>query len=773
MAKNQRLRGLMTAGLTVCLLLLPLTVSAQNINFDNTVNEIFQFFSLILTALQAVLWPVLMLMGGLLSNDLLFSGGMNTMLLGVWTHIRDFVNIIFVLGILFVAIYNIIGLAGENYSIAKVLPKIAIALIAVNFSFLMAKVVLDAVNVTTTAIFAVPLANNALSVNNTARIDKLSTEFCDKIINLEGLEDKDKQNNTFCEPKKEASTAPQQGSQSGSTTGQMKYQLTDYGKQFFSSFNSRNVALVMAIELMEITSIDEIKTTSGTTTELSKVKTVKELAINTIFSLIFFVIYATAFLALFITLLVRIVVLWGTIALMPLSFLGMAFEKAKIDQKNDPLSVFLTHALVPVKVALALTIGTIMITQVKQSMPSAAYATDATTLGAIVSNMSTLQEIMAGLATAAVVWMAAFWSMEGTKATPFVEKLKGYVENFGKGLAKLPLYAPILPIKTGKGTTEKVGLAFLGGSQTPMDKIFSQERDRYAKLTENKGEQYKGEIDKARSKAELDKVLAKISTDKGSFEQTREALAAKLSADNYKLAKNYETAWRKAGFTSAEDFVKAIREGKDSKGRTFNFEEFQTFAKEHAGIKPDFDVSADLNRFQGAAAGYKGAEFSNTEVGKAAKDLEAKAKVLSEAKSKEESDKAKAEAEKAFRHLEDIKKKLTEFSNGLPSGVTPTPDNKLPENIGKEFNRRYQELVQDFGQAQAKKTLVEALQRAGISNITKANEVATTIIAGQFGPATAPAPTPPGPGPTPPTPTPNPSGPTPPSPTPPAPPPTP
>lgn len=729
-------RRLCLVGLTVCLLLLPLTVSAQSFDFDNTVNEIFKFFSLILTALQAVLWPVLILMGGLLGNDLLFSGGMNTMLLNIWTHIRDFVNIIFVLIMLFVAIYNISGLAGENYSISKVLPKIAIALIAVNFSFLMAKVVLDAVNIATTAIFAVPLARNALSIdNNPARLDSLSKEFCEKIINLDketGAEKDAKEKNAFCEPKQAAAqTQPADPNAPESTMGKAQYQLTEYGKQFFSSFNSRNVALIMAIELMEITKIDEIKTTKGDTpVPLSKVESVKDLAINTIFSLIFFVIYATAFVALFITLLVRVVVLWATIALMPLSFLGMAFEKAKIDQKNDPLSVFLTHALVPVKVALALTIGTIMITQVKQSLPGAAYNTDATTLGAIVSNMSTLQEIMAGLATAAVVWMAAFWSMEGTKATPYVEKLKGYVENFGKGLAKLPLYAPILPIRTSKGTTEKVGLAFLGGAQTPMDKVFSQERDRYAKLNENKGEEYKGEIDKTRNKAELDRVMGKISTDRSAYEQTREALAAKLAADNYKLARQYSGAYGAMGYKSPEEFVKALKEDKN-----FDFEKFKTFTG-NADIKPDFDNQALLDRYKAAVKpDYTRAPMQGTEIGKAAKELEKATKELDKVKTEDENKTARVEAEKAFKTLQELERKR-EFTLEIDLNKI-SQDKKLPQDMSEKIKNQYEELSPTFGQAEARNILIKKLTEKGVQP-ADATTLADNIISGVTAPAAQP-----------------------------------
>lgn len=457
---------------TTLMLAMPLLAHAQDFKafsaaLESGASDAFKFFDIILQAMQVFLWPVLLMIGGLLNNDLLFSGGMQTVLLNIWSAVRDFVNIMFVLGLLAVAIYNIAGIGGsDDFSIKAVLPKVAIGLIAVNFSFMLCKVVLDTVNITTTAIFAVPMASDSLKKYATPEgAQKLDDILCKKI-----LANTKKSDNPFCAP--ESSASNKSGSQaSGSGAGQpaQKEQATptnvvlkEGAKSFFSTFNSRNVALVLALELMDIGQIDTVKSTH--------VNDLKSLTINTIFSIIFLTIYSTSFIALFVVLLARVVVLWISIAISPLSFLGIAFKKVKETlSDNDPFfGLFMSHALVPVKVSIVLTIGMIMIAQLKQISPGVQLSTNPADLGAITSGMSTIQDLMAGLATAAFIWMAVFEAMKGTKAQGAVDAIKGAVGGFGTSLAKMPLYAPILPVDGGK----KVGLASLAsGLSSPAEKI--------------------------------------------------------------------------------------------------------------------------------------------------------------------------------------------------------------------------------------------------------------------------------------------------------------
>ena len=98
--------------------------------------------------------------GSLLDNDLIFGGAMGERLLDIWVQIRNLVNIAFVLILLAIAVYNVLGIGEEGgglpLAFKTAIPKFVLALIAVNFSFLAVKVILDFTNVITGAVFALP-----------------------------------------------------------------------------------------------------------------------------------------------------------------------------------------------------------------------------------------------------------------------------------------------------------------------------------------------------------------------------------------------------------------------------------------------------------------------------------------------------------------------------------------------------------------------------------------------------------------------------------------
>ena len=103
--------------------------------------------------------------GSLLSNDYIFASKMGVMLKGIWITVRNIVNIIFVLVLLFMAIRHVVDAESEHGNLVKLLPKFALMLIAINFSWLGTKVVMDAANVATQVMFSLPSVTSALTVS--------------------------------------------------------------------------------------------------------------------------------------------------------------------------------------------------------------------------------------------------------------------------------------------------------------------------------------------------------------------------------------------------------------------------------------------------------------------------------------------------------------------------------------------------------------------------------------------------------------------------------
>jgi len=444
--------------------------------------------------------------------------------------VRDFVNIMFVLVLLAIAIANIVGSEHKDFQIKSVLPKIIIGLIAVNFSFLACKVIIDVSNVAASAIFAMPTQTNLLgdTYNNLADNKDFSDRFCGLITSSNSAQKKiqtstgsssqqlggpkgqgldtsglglpgEVKGQDFCIPdpavKQPAQTDP--NSITPTITGQ---KLSDSGRKFFTTFNSRNVALIIAVDMMQVTEIVKV--------DEKNVGNIKGLTVNTIFAIIFFIIYATAFVALFIVLLLRIAVLWITTCVMPIAVLGMVFEPVnkKVNAGDKGIrQEFMKAAILPVPISIVLSLGIIMITQVKKIAPNAIYSTNTATVGAIVSGTSTLQDLIAGLGIAMFIWIAVFEAIGTGRFGTAVNPIKNAVAGFAKSTAKLPLYVPFIPTDTGKS----VGIAALGKMDQykgPQSYINSKEAE-YSSIFASPKEKALSDLEQVKDEPTLRRVL--------------------------------------------------------------------------------------------------------------------------------------------------------------------------------------------------------------------------------------------------------------------------
>lgn len=368
-----------------------------------------------LAMLNLLIWPMLSMIGGLMGNDLVFGPLVEDRLLLIWSQIRNLINLAFVLALVGIAIYNVAGVGEEgNYTIKKILPKFIIALIVINFTFFGAKVVLSATNVMTTAIFALP---NSVETNFT-QIDSntLAAKNCKNLRNLYP-------NNKIC-------------SSNDSFTPQ--------AAQFFSNFSADNISFIMA---MNLANISDISTVSELVTQAP---TIQNVAINILISTILYFIYGIAFAVLFIVLIVRVVVLWFVIALSPVLALQLVFPDAtKSFGEFDIKDIFIKHAIAPVIIGLGMTIGYLMLDAYKQN--TAPSLGSSLNFGADFANAFSvgtggLQELMIGLAAAAIVWKVTFAAADGTFAKGITNGIQSTIGGFAKRVAALPKYIQWIPI---------------------------------------------------------------------------------------------------------------------------------------------------------------------------------------------------------------------------------------------------------------------------------------------------------------------------------------
>lgn len=529
--------------------------AAQSAPTSQSANELYQkmveFLILIMEFLQRLIWPVLLMIGGLLKNDLLFSAGMEEVMLSIWENIRNIVNILFVLILLGIAFYNVVGGSSQDYHIKAILPRFVIALIIVNFSFLGVKVVLDGVNVVSTALFALPGAVEE-SLKDPNKNPNFQTNVC------EGIYGKNDYADAIAAAEKEASE-----SADNEPFCDIDKKFKKKASAFFAQFDSNNAAIVMAINLMEINTLDVVKVSKPSA---------KNLAINVLFSIILYIVYAISFVALLIILLVRLVVLWVTMVMSPLIALAFVLPdslKSTLGSGGDLKTQFVKNAIVPIPVALTMSIGFIMLQSLKQAkFTNTALDTSALGINLLTSGLGTLQDLIVAVGTVAIIWIGVFKAAEGTAAQGIVEKIKGATEGFGKFVATAPFkYAPIIPVKEGG---EKVSLGTALGALREIP--YGLERAQQQKASELAG-RYSGanlvesnkKMKESKNPKELMQHIVNNGRGQAGSTQFQRGIGDSLHGRNSAFLNQFD--WKglktKQGkeLTSAQQVIEALRKG--------------------------------------------------------------------------------------------------------------------------------------------------------------------------------------------------------------------
>jgi len=439
---------------------------------DEIYNSVINLLVIASEFIQRLIWPVLLLIGSLLKNDILFGGGMEDRMLAIWVVIRNFVNILFVLVLLGIALYNVAGGKAQDYHLKAILPKFIIALIVVNFSFAMVKVAVDAVNVLSTAIFALPMsveegfgtAGTDPNVNNIfASAPDYEAQICSGLYGKE-----------LADYTPNVSNASAAGGFVWCNADAQT--LTSDAKLFFNKFDGNNAGMILAINMMKLNSLDKVQT--------GQQASLKDLFVNIIFSTALFIVYGTAFIALFCVLLVRLVVIWMGMVLSPLMVLPAVLpESLKASMGGGDISKkFIQNVIVPIPVSVVMTLGFILLTGLqKSSFPGVVNNASSSSVRLLLSGYSTLQELIVAVGTVAFLWIGIFKAMEGTAAQKLVDGVKNTVSGIGKFAVGSLKYAPLFPVQVGQGGSggDKPVAMSLAGMQAGLRK-FQQGREQGA-----------------------------------------------------------------------------------------------------------------------------------------------------------------------------------------------------------------------------------------------------------------------------------------------------
>jgi hypothetical protein len=451
--------------------------------FDNsTQTAIANLVSQAVQYLNVGAWSLFVLITMLLTPSFIFDlgtgGGLITMLNQIWQLARDLMNVIFAFMLIAAAIYTIIK--ADKSFISENVGKFMLAVVLVNFSWFFPRVILDIANVSMTAIYGIP---------------SLITNECHQV--LSGKWTKDGVNAAV-------PVQPTNGTKLKCVRipdGKVPGKNPDYFPQYscdceviesaaFFVSNEDVVALKAKdarweCEMKPLLCL--IKTKLDPTTQSSVTTTLNGLVINHarlgtlggmpapigaggVGELIAFVmrevlvllIHIAIFfplLAMAVAFLIRVPMLWITIAFMPFYFLSylpfMDKILANFDPKEKIMKTFLSAAFLPAMTAVPLAVGYVLI--------NAALLMPMGPLNEIrfplIAGIGSFFQIMWLAIALGVMWMGVFGVLKN--AGGFIESLTGKIRDIGssagQAVAKLPLHVP-LPVPGG-GKTSPLALA--------------------------------------------------------------------------------------------------------------------------------------------------------------------------------------------------------------------------------------------------------------------------------------------------------------------------
>ncbi len=438
--KNKKRFALMGFAVVVLVLLVsPELIHAQataapaaagqstGVDSADLLNKLNFNFNMLLRGLSSIFWPILLLIGSLLDNSLIFGGSMEERLLSAWVEIRNLVNIIFVLILVAIALYNVLGLGQDGGPLPlgykAIMPKFLLALIVVNFSFTAVKVILDASNIVTGAVFALP----EKTISDSSPAHRMEVDICGKRANQVPVYKK------WCDD-----------------TGKFNAEA----KSYFNRLDRNNISVVYAIRYGKANQLNFIR---------DGIKDIGQLGFNIIFNTVLFIVYTVGYLALFIVLATRLVVIWLALVMSPLYALSLVLPSLSelSGGAGDISKMFVKTVIAPIIIGLSLSVGYIMLDALSSDTVAdpLLVSTNLTALdpNALPTDINTLQELLIAIGSVVIIWKGTFAGTSGTFAEGITNGIKGQVEGFGGFLAKLPLYAQWIPIGSVTGNAGDKG----------------------------------------------------------------------------------------------------------------------------------------------------------------------------------------------------------------------------------------------------------------------------------------------------------------------------
>ncbi len=457
-------RFALVGGACLCALFVahPTAFAIGSTTADNPAAALAQILSLVVNLITFFILLMINYMGDLFGVEMMVGDAPMSVIRPMWVVIRNITNIVFIGLLVGLVFTNLFGVA--NWSVKKKLPKVIIALVAINFSLLAFRVVLDAVNVGTMAVLSIP--HDIMQKRNIGSVQDIMTqgynkenEQCDVLSTPQGLSFQNNQALTV-----------------GSNTYTKHHSGQEDCAPFFARMNSylcdgvysaeeakTNDSCIFYIDPLKLTSTGGASSVAGHNLMSAfgvyifrveqlpalagKIQSWDGVVMNVLFSTIMALAFFVALFAVFLVMLVRMVVMWIFMVFSPLLIAGTIMGIGG----NNMISMFVKYLIIPIKVAAVFAVTYIMMSAMV-SFSVDAMNKDYLQLGPSLSIFGMgISGLLWQVATVGIFWKTAFMAMKGTIADGIVKSIQNGATSMAKMLGSAAtIDRPIFPGKDGK-----------------------------------------------------------------------------------------------------------------------------------------------------------------------------------------------------------------------------------------------------------------------------------------------------------------------------------
>jgi hypothetical protein len=375
--------------------------------------------------------------------------GLLQMLREIWQFTRDLVNLGFAVGLIIGAVMMIVTADGKW--VAEHMKKFIAALILVNFSWFIPRVLFDVSQIATYTVYQIPSLLGADGCTLPPSGDDTASRPCEVVLRYAFFQTNTEKVGTI--PDANGLLTHEDG-----TTGWkcplrplvciQTAPIDSADERILTSTRVIDGLIVNHARLMWLNQINlrdaEVRLAPGTDF-FAAMGSLTGILLRIVMVLVIQIAIFFPLMAMVAAFFIRIPVLWVTIAFMPLTALGFIFAGAK-EYTDQILKNFLQACFLPVKIAIPFAIGFIMLNAGAQIPPP--IGLDNPTALPIFSGIGNLwQLIWMGIALF-IIWHYGFEVLKSDKAGflgKFTDKIQGIGSGLGSFAARIPLSIPLIP----------------------------------------------------------------------------------------------------------------------------------------------------------------------------------------------------------------------------------------------------------------------------------------------------------------------------------------